>query len=93
MLAITYIQGRYTGIDSSNNDEFSSASRSVKSGLIATGIVSAWTWAATLLQSSAVGTRVGISGEREQSSTFGKDLCLLIKFDIDFHIQERKKVD
>ncbi|KAG6854514.1 urea active transporter [Blastosporella zonata] len=43
-------------------EEFSSASRSVKPGLIASGIVSAWTWAATLLQSSAVAYKYGISG-------------------------------
>jgi SSS family transporter len=34
----------------------------VKPGLIASGIVSAWTWAATLLQSSAVAYRYGIAG-------------------------------
>lgn len=45
-----------------NAEEFTSASRSVKPGLIAAGIVSAWTWAATLLQSSAVAYRYGISG-------------------------------
>ncbi|KAK7052509.1 urea transporter, partial [Favolaschia claudopus] len=45
-----------------SSEEFSSASRSVKPGLIAAGIVSAWTWAATLLQSSAVAYKFGISG-------------------------------
>ncbi|CEH14882.1 Urea transporter [Ceraceosorus bombacis] len=83
MIFITWMQERYTGISAKNNDEFASASRSVKTGLIAAGInndefasasrsvktgliaagiVSAWTWAATLLQSSAVAFRYGISG-------------------------------
>lgn len=53
MLGISVLQQRYTHNNVKNNDEFMSASRSVKPGLIASGIVSAWTWAATLLQSSA----------------------------------------
>ncbi|KAG2369496.1 Sodium:solute symporter family-domain-containing protein [Suillus spraguei] len=39
---------------------FNTASRSVKPGLIASGIVSAWTWAATLLQSSTVTYEYGL---------------------------------
>ncbi|KAF8122410.1 urea transporter [Boletus edulis] len=62
MVSLTAIQARYTGVSPRNSEEFSSASRSVKPGLIASGIVSAWTWAATLLQSSAVAYRYGISG-------------------------------
>jgi len=62
MICLTAIQARYTGFSPKNSEEFSSASRSVKPGLIASGIVSAWTWAATLLQSSAVAYRYGISG-------------------------------
>ncbi|EJU01843.1 urea transporter [Dacryopinax primogenitus] len=62
MLGITAIQGRYTAFKPNTSEEFSSASRSVKPGLIAAGIVSAWTWAATLLQSSAVAYEYGISG-------------------------------
>ncbi|KDQ61991.1 hypothetical protein JAAARDRAFT_76835 [Jaapia argillacea MUCL 33604] len=62
MVGLTAIQTRYTGFSPKNSEEFSSASRSVKPGLIASGIVSAWTWAATLLQSSAVAYRYGISG-------------------------------
>src|SRR5919109_667247 len=41
---------------------FSTAGRSVKTGLIASSVVSAWTWAATLLQSSTVAYQFGISG-------------------------------
>ncbi|KAF8587633.1 Na+/solute symporter [Ramaria rubella] len=62
MLGLTWIQSRYTPFTPSNSEEFTSASRSVKPGLIASGIVSAWTWAATLLQSSAVAYKYGISG-------------------------------
>ncbi|VDC00538.1 unnamed protein product [Peniophora sp. CBMAI 1063] len=62
MLVLTYMQSRYTTFSPSNSEEFSSASRAVKPGLIASGIVSAWTWAATLLQSSAVAYKYGISG-------------------------------
>jgi len=62
MICLTAIQARYTAYSPKNTEEFSSASRSVKPGLIASGIVSAWTWAATLLQSSAVAYKYGISG-------------------------------
>jgi hypothetical protein len=50
MICLTAVQARYTGFSPTNSEEFSSASRSVKPGLIASGIVSAWTWAATLVK-------------------------------------------
>ena len=66
MLAIIWIQKRQlavSGIEGDNdNDEFSSASRSVPPGLLASGIVSAWTWSSTLEQSAAVGYKYGLSG-------------------------------
>ncbi|WOO85789.1 Urea active transporter [Vanrija pseudolonga] len=62
MILITQVQTRYTAHKASNAEEFNSASRSVPPGLIAAGIVSAWTWAATLLQSSATAYKFGISG-------------------------------
>ncbi|KAF8733477.1 hypothetical protein AX14_003791 [Amanita brunnescens Koide BX004] len=62
MIGLTWLQSRYTEFSPNNSEEFSSASRSVKPGLIAAGIVSAWTWAATLLQSSAVAYKYGLSG-------------------------------
>lgn len=55
MLGLTALQARYTPFKPSNNEEFSSASRSVKPGLIASGIVSAWTWAATLVRNTSLG--------------------------------------
>ena len=62
MVGVTKAQNRYTQFSVTSIAEFTSASHSVKPGLIAAGIVSAWTWAATLLQSSAVAYRYGISG-------------------------------
>ena len=41
---------------------FSTAGRRVKTGLFASSVVSTWTWAATLLQSSTVAYQIGISG-------------------------------
>lgn len=76
MLAIIWIQKRQlaaAGIEGDNdNDEFSSASRSVPPGLLASGIVSAWTWSATLEQSAAVGYKYGVSGPFWVSSCYGK---------------------
>ena len=62
MMLITLIQDRLTDHDSKNVEEFNSASRSVKPGLVAAGIVSAWTWAASLLQSSVMTFNYGVSG-------------------------------
>ncbi|KAG6875977.1 hypothetical protein C0992_001616 [Termitomyces sp. T32_za158] len=52
MLGLTALQSRYTPYKPSNSEEFCSASRSIKLGLIASGIVSAWTTAATLVKNS-----------------------------------------
>jgi SSS family transporter len=41
---------------------FYTAGRTIKTGLIASSIISAWTWAATLLQSSTVTYEFGIAG-------------------------------
>jgi len=45
-----------------NSEQFNTAGRSVKTGLTASVIVSQWTWAATLLQSSNVAWSYGVSG-------------------------------
>jgi len=55
-------QNRYTAYSTKTSEEFNTASRAVKPGLIAAGIVSAWTWAATLLQSSTVAYTYGVAG-------------------------------
>lgn len=62
MMALSWIQNRYTRYSTASSEEFNTASRSVKPGLIACAVVSSWTWAATLLQSTAVAYRYGISG-------------------------------
>ncbi|KAJ6090772.1 hypothetical protein N7499_003486 [Penicillium canescens] len=62
MAFISFIQNKYTQYSTKTSEEFNTASRSVKPGLIASGVVSAWTWAATLLQSSSVAYDYGIAG-------------------------------
>jgi len=44
------------------SEHFNTAGRSIKTGLTASVIVSQWTWAATLLQSSNVAWQYGVSG-------------------------------
>jgi Na+/proline symporter len=53
MIGITKLQERYTKFKQSNLAEFCSASHSIRPGLIACALTSSWTWAATLLTSSA----------------------------------------
>ncbi len=68
--SLVYLDTKYTSISTRNNgvknemnsEEFSSAGRSVKTGLVSSVIVSQWTWAATILQSSNVAYLYGISG-------------------------------
>jgi len=62
MLTLTWLQNRFTAFSSHQAEEFTTASRSVKPGLIAAGIVSSWTWPGTLLTSSTVTSLYGISG-------------------------------
>jgi len=69
MMGLTWIQNRYSRFDTKTSEEFNTASRSVKPGLIAAGIVSAWTWAATLLQSATVGYRYGVAGIKLPTAT------------------------
>lgn len=57
----TKIEERYLGV-SQTSEWFNTAGRVIKTGLTAAAIVSAWTWAATLLQSSTVAYQYGISG-------------------------------
>ncbi|CAN8099947.1 unnamed protein product [Discula destructiva] len=62
MIFITFLQNRYTRFSTHQSEEFNTASRSVKPGLIASGIVSSWTWSATLLTSSTFGYLYGVMG-------------------------------
>ena len=61
MVLITWLLKRYQN-HKLTSENFSTAGRSVKSGLVAAAVSSTWTWAATLLQSSAVAYRYGVSG-------------------------------
>ena len=61
MITTTYVLKRYNS-EVQTSEMFSTAGRTVKSGLVASAVVSSWTWAATLLQSSGVAYRYGISG-------------------------------
>lgn len=45
-----------------NSEMYSTAGRSISAGLTAADVVSKWTWAATLLQSSNVAWKYGVSG-------------------------------
>ena len=45
-----------------NSEVFSTAGRTISAGLTAADVVSKWTWAATLLQSSNVAWNYGVSG-------------------------------
>ncbi|KAJ3727303.1 urea transporter [Lentinula guzmanii] len=55
MLVLTYLQSRYTNMSPRSSEEFTP-------GLVCCGIISAWTWSATLLQSSTAAYTFGISG-------------------------------
>ena len=55
------LEEKYLG-HTQNSEWFNTAGRIIKTGLTAAAIVSAWTWAATLLQSSTVAYLYGISG-------------------------------
>jgi Na+/proline symporter len=53
MILTTFVLKRYN-YELQTSEMFSTAGRTVKSGLVASAVVSSWTWAATLLQSSSV---------------------------------------
>uniref|UniRef100_A0A383VGD7 Urea active transporter n=1 Tax=Tetradesmus obliquus TaxID=3088 RepID=A0A383VGD7_TETOB len=58
---LVFLDYRFGGA-SHTSEQFSTAGRSIKAGLTACDIVSKWTWAATLLQSSNVAYKFGVSG-------------------------------
>lgn len=62
MILTTRFQNKYFAFSTKQSEEFNTASRNVKPGLIVAGIVSAWTWSATLLTSSTFAYGFGISG-------------------------------
>lgn len=58
MIGTTWALKRYHN-EVQTSEAFSTAGRTVKSGLVASAVVSSWTWAATLLQSSGVAYNYG----------------------------------
>ena len=60
-MSLTFVEEKMLGHQMSS-EQFNTAGRNVGAGLTAAVIVSQWTWAATLLMSSNMGWRVGVSG-------------------------------
>jgi len=58
---LVWLEAKYSHVKMTS-EHFNTAGRDVKTGLTAAVIVSQWTWAATLLQSSNVAWNFGISG-------------------------------
>ncbi|KAK6525137.1 hypothetical protein TWF694_005283 [Orbilia ellipsospora] len=61
MICTTWLLKRYQN-EKQTVEQFTTAGRVVKTGLVACSVVSSWTWSATLLQSSGVAYRYGVSG-------------------------------
>merc|ERR1712048_1006541 len=59
---VVYLESRLRGNTSMTSEHFNTAGRMIKTGLTASVIISQWTWAATLLQSSNVAWQYGVSG-------------------------------
>merc|ERR1719498_948875 len=55
------LESKFANVEMTS-EHFNTAGRDVKTGLTASVIVSQWTWAATLLQSSNVAWSFGLSG-------------------------------
>ncbi len=66
-------------VSTKSSEYFSSAGRGISSGWIACHIVSQWTWAATLLQSSNVAFTFGVSGPFWYAALFNAWLFDLFK--------------
>lgn len=56
MILITWCLKRYNA-EKQTSEQFTTAGHTLKSGIIASSVVSTWTWAATLLQSSSIAYR------------------------------------
>lgn len=61
MIFVTKVLTRYMG-EVQDSEHFSTASRSVKSGLISSAVVSSWCWPGTLLSSCVYTYRYGVAG-------------------------------
>lgn len=83
-IGLTNILKRFNN-EVQTSEMFSTAGRSMKSGLVAAAVVSSWTWAATLLQSSTVCYRFGVSGPYWYAS----GACIQVYISIETHDQNR----
>lgn len=61
MVLVTFFLGRYEK-QMMTSEEFATAGRSVRSGLIASAVISSWTWTTTLLVSSVQAYNYGVAG-------------------------------
>ncbi|KAG5957011.1 hypothetical protein E4U58_006313 [Claviceps cyperi] len=61
MIFLSHVLKRFNN-EVQTSEMFNTAGRTMKSGIVAAAVVSSWTWAATLLQSSGVCYRYGVSG-------------------------------
>jgi Na+/proline symporter len=62
MIGLTLIQNKFTSMDSFKSEEFNVASRTIKPGLIASGIISAWTHPGTFLNACTLAYKYGVAG-------------------------------
>eukprot|EP00596_Hydrurales_sp_CCMP1899_P008509 CAMPEP_0119039728 /NCGR_PEP_ID=MMETSP1177-20130426/9353_1 /TAXON_ID=2985 /ORGANISM="Ochromonas sp, Strain CCMP1899" /LENGTH=674 /DNA_ID=CAMNT_0007003951 /DNA_START=469 /DNA_END=2493 /DNA_ORIENTATION=- len=62
MYGEAFLEKRYLHTNLENSESYMTGDRSVKTGMVAAAVFSSWTWAATLLQSSAVAYLYGVSG-------------------------------
>lgn len=60
MTGITYLCKRYLQ-EVQTSEMYMTAQRTVKTGLVASAVVSSWTWAATLLTSTSMAYKYGVS--------------------------------
>ncbi|CAK3944301.1 urea active transporter 1 [Lecanosticta acicola] len=61
MMLCTFVLKRYNN-EVQTSEVYSTAGRTVKTGLVSSAVVSSWTWAATVMQSSAIAYKYGVSG-------------------------------
>jgi Na+/proline symporter len=83
-MTLTHILKRFNN-EVQTSEMFSTAGRSMKSGLVAAAVVSSWTWAATLLQSSTVCYRFGVSGPYWYAS----GACVQVSRQPELHIEKQ----
>lgn len=69
MIVVTYVLKRFVG-EVQDSEHFSTASRSVKTGLVASAVTSSWTWPGTLLTSAGMAYQYGAMGCYAYASAF-----------------------